>query len=356
MNDKKNLIFSTSIMLVVFAICASFLVYLANEKDGTVDNSVSDNSDITTEDVLDNNSSTIFEESSSVSTEDNSDIVNDSEESHEVEKNFVLEIPADVILKTPNILVYDIENAETIFELSAQDICYPASLTKMLTALVALDYLDGDDVIKVGEEINLIGENSSTAYLVIGQRYKLQSMLDALLIPSGNDAAYSLAVTAARIAADDPNLGIEDAISDFVRLMNLKAKSIGCTSSNFCTPDGYDAEGQYTTAKDLLKISIAAYNNQYIRASVAKANSNGWYNSNMLVREDSDFYCPSANGLKTGSTDLAGYCLSASAVINDKPYIMLFLNGSASSDRFRDAVSIIKLVEAQTGKEESEDT
>ena len=197
----------------------------------------------------------------------------------------------------------------------------------------------------------------SVAFLQKGSRYKMSTMLEALMLPSGNDAAYCLAVNAARAHANDPYLPVEEAVSDFVRLMNEKAKALGCISSSFLSPDGYDADGQYTTTEDMLLISIAAHANSYVKECVAKSvnTQHGWYNSNMLIREDSEFYNPCVTGLKTGSTDAAGKCIAVSAEIGDATYIMLFMKGDSSNGRFYDANTIIDLIKRQTGYESSEE-
>lgn len=182
----------------------------------------------------------------------------------------------------------------------------------------------------------------------------MSTMLEALMLPSGNDAAYSLAVNAARVHANDNSLPAEDAVSDFVRLMNEKAKALGCISTCFLSPDGYDADGQYTTTEDMLLISIAAYSNAYIKECVSKSvnSQHGWYNSNMLIREDSEYYNPCVTGLKTGSTDAAGNCVAVSAEIGDATYIMLFMKSESKNGRFADANTIIELIKEQLNIED----
>ena len=208
--------------------------------------------------------------------------------------------------------------------------------------MVALEHLSPTRRVTVGEEINMIGENSSVAFLAVGQRYTVKNLIDALLIPSGNDAAYVLAVNTARVAANDMSLSLESAVSDFVRLMNEKVKSLGCFNTHFFTPDGYDYEGQVTTAADMLSISKAASNNTYIKESVAKSKSGGWINSNLLLRED--------------STSGAGYCVAVSATVDETDYIMIFMNSESSDGRFKDANTIIKLLKNESAEGSMEDS
>lgn len=344
MTNKNKLFTAAAVMLVACIICVFALGALSSQKlpgasAGDSENSLIESSEVG---VVDGSLSLESDESFAEAESEDSDDLSSSI------PTFTLDIPEGTIIYSPNTLVYCLTDDAVVYENIIYEKCAPASLTKMLTALVALKYLSNDYILTVGEEIDLIGEGSSRAWLQKGKRYKMSSMLDALFLPSGNDAAYTLAVNTARAKANDPSLSISEAVSDFVRLMNDEAKNLGCTFSNFSTPDGYDAEGQYTTTEDMLKISIAAYNNPYIKEAASKSESGSWSSTNMLLREDSEYYNPCVNGLKTGSTDDAGMCVAVSAIINNKTYIMLFMKGTSSNGRFADANTIISLLEQQT--------
>lgn len=272
----------------------------------------------------------------------------DSEVSDEssTEQAQQLILPPGTTVNSQIAIVYDISLDAAIYSLNENVVTAPASLTKLITALVALEYLPTTKTLTVGEEINRVGENSSIAFLSVGQRYTVKTLIDALLIPSGNDAAYVLAVNTARVAANDSSLNIDNAISDFIRLMNKKAKDLGCTSTYFCTPDGYDADGQETTANDMVKISLAAQKNPTIASSVSKEKSGTWTNSNSLVCTDSSYYNECVTGLKTGSTSDAGYCVAVSATVDEKQYIMIFLNCTTRDGRFADANTFIDIIQS----------
>lgn len=340
MKNKNALIGAAAAMLAVVILCVFTVVYITKpDTNDTISLSSGDNVANISNESLINDSSKDVESNNSTGDSDSSDIV--------VEPTVPdLVLPPGTTLHSKSIVVYDVAEDAVIFELLPEHQMAPASLTKMVTALVALDHLSPTKTITVGEEIKMIGANSSTALLSVGQKYSVKSLLDALLIPSGNDAAYVLAVNAARTAANDKNLSLQNAVSDFVRLMNAKAEKLGCQNTHFSTPDGYDAEGQYTTALDMVKISSAAIKDASIRDSVIKGKSGGWENSNLLVRTDSSYYNKYATGLKTGSTTDAGYCVSVSATIHDKPYIMVFMNSPTRDGRFKDANTIISLLEA----------
>jgi len=165
------------------------------------------------------------------------------------------EVPASKMISANvdarNVLLLDLTANTVLFKKESEQKIAPASTTKMLTALTALDYCnEGDDVL-VGAEINLIAADASKAWLSSGDRLTVRQLLDALLLPSGNDAAYALAVHAGRKIGGDENLPMEEAVEVFIGAMNKKAADLGAASSNFTSPDGYDDAGQYTTAYDL---------------------------------------------------------------------------------------------------------
>lgn len=295
-------------------------------------------------DTIANNTSEASSVLQSPDTLSSDDVVSFDESS--ADANIQLILPPDATLNSQIAVVYDVALGYNIFAVNENTLTAPASLTKLVTALVALDYLPTSKTLTVGDEINRVGENSSIAFLSVGQKYTVKTLIDALLIPSGNDAAYVLAVNAARVAANDNSLSIDSAISDFIRLMNKKAKDLGCTSTYFCTPDGYDADGQETTANDIVKISLAAQKNKTISDSVSKEKSGAWKNSNSLVCTDSSYYNECVTGLKTGSTGAAGYCVAVTATVDERQYIMVFLNCSTRDGRFADANTFIDIIQS----------
>lgn len=295
-------------------------------------------------DIIANNTSDVSNDLQPVDILSSDDVVSFEESS--VDSTVQLVLPPDATLNSQIAVVYDVALGYNVFAVNEDTVTAPASLTKLVTALVALEYLSTSKTLTVGDEINHVGENSSIAFLSVGQRYTVKTLIDALLIPSGNDAAYVLAVNTARVAANDSSLNIDNAISDFIRLMNKKAKDLGCTSTYFCTPDGYDADGQETTANDMVKISLAAQKNPTIASSVSKEKSGTWTNSNSLVCTDSSYYNECVTGLKTGSTSEAGYCVAVSATVDEKQYIMIFLNCTTRDGRFADANTFIDIIQS----------
>lgn len=248
------------------------------------------------------------------------------------------------------IVLYDLNAQKTLYSKEADTPCYPASMTKLLTALVAVTYADDSTVFTVGEEIGLIDPESSRAYLRIGNRLDLQTLLEALLLPSGNDAAYTIAASVGRIIAENENLSTRAAIDVFCGEMNKTAAALGATHSHFANPDGIHDANHYTTANDMLLIAKAAYEHPLISAVMREASvtrpllSGGtgatWYNTNYLLRTDTRYYYDKATGLKTGHTDQAGYCLAASAEKDGARLIAVLMGGQTGYGRFEDATGL----------------
>ncbi len=225
-------------------------------------------------------------------------------------------------------VLYNPDNDEVVDGKNEKVKMYPASLTKMLTALTVTELCDDLDVetITVSENAvtSLYGTQSSTAKLKIGEKFSVRQMLYLMLMPSGNDAANALAE---HFCGD--NLS-------FAQIMNEKAKEIGMADSNFCNPHGLHDDNHYTTAVDLAILSDAYMQNETlykiakcIDYTVPQTNMQGERQirtTNFMRIEASGYYYPYATGLKTGNTDKAGRCLAASAEKDGKKYICILLD------------------------------
>jgi len=241
-------------------------------------------------------------------------------------------------------------DGKVIFNKNSKTHCYPASLTKLLTVSTAIKYISKDYMFTVGDELDLVCEGSSVAFLAKGDTLDFLTLVDALLLPSGNDAAYVMAVGTGRKYAGDESLSTQDALSVFITLMNQTATELGCTDSNFVTPDGYHDINHYTTASDMLKIAIHAYKLEMVRNSVclSKARhvySNNtkditWLNTNLLLNADKSFFYEYAVGMKTGKTDEAGYCLVAVANKDGKEVVTVLMGATTEVDRYTDAINV----------------
>lgn len=238
----------------------------------------------------------------------------------------------DEIVTADYVVLYDATADEIIYTKNAQKKCYPASTTKMLTAIVASKIItDPNTVITVGDEITMIGYDSSVAGLTQGMKLTFEALMDALMIPSGNDAAYTIAVNCGRIYAKNDKLSNEEALKVFMLLVNEAAQKIGATKTHFTAPDGFHDDNHYTCAADLVKIGNYAKSIPIIANSCAKESADwelisgqkiSWSNSNAILHKDSEHYSKYCNGLKTGFTDEAGTSLVASATIDGHTFII----------------------------------
>ena len=253
---------------------------------------------------------------------------------------------------SPYVVLYDATNGQTLYSKNAEAKCYPASLTKMVTALVALDHTQAEDVITVGSEVSMISPGSSRAYLTVGTKLTMTQLLQALLLPSGNDAAYVVAVHVGRILANNPNLDRYAAVSKFCEAMNQKAADLRCTGTKFCNPDGYHENGHYTTANDMLKVAVATIENPLLREIVAtpRVQTNlisgqrvDWHSSNRLLLSDNAYTYDGAFGLKTGTTDEAGYCLAACAERNGRTTITIVMGADSENGRWDDTRGLLDI-------------
>lgn len=204
------------------------------------------------------------------------------------------------VLSAKSALVYDLTDEKTIFEKNSEERLPMASITKLMTAVVALDHKKSDDRYVVPEEA-LVGEN--TIGLSSGEVFTLEELLYGMFMYSANDAAETVAIN----TMDR---------SEFISTMNKKAKAIGLENTNFTNPTGLQGDGdQYTTAYDLLVLARYVVSNypQVIKASSTKE---------IVLKESSDHpeyhlynqlnlitSYPGVKGLKDGYTPEAGLCL-----------------------------------------------
>lgn len=250
-------------------------------------------------------------------------------------------------------ILYCVEDGKVLYNDSVDYQTAPASITKLLTASVALKYLSPDDVVTVGTELDLVNFGSSLCYIDYGNKLTVKDLLTGMLLNSGNDAAYTTAVCTARAAYPNEQLSDREAVSKFVDMMNSLAGEIGMSSSHFMNPDGWDEDGHYVTVSDLAKLSEYSLKNDVIREIVgtfkkdvviASGESLSWKNTNSLLDPGSIYYCDNAIGLKTGTTDNAGYCLSAACTKNGKTYITVVTGCQNDNDRFELTIRLFSLI------------
>ena len=227
-----------------------------------------------------------------------------------------------------SISVYNKESGFIIYEKNPKEKIYPASTVKIMTAIVAYENIpDKSTPITVTRAV--VNESIGLKLgLQIGDVYTAEDLIRAVLICGSNDAANQL--------AEYVSGGKK---SDFIALMNKKAKELGCTSTNYTNVTGLHDANMYTTASDLMKIAIYAYELEDIAewSSVAAysfytvGDSDNYklrYNRNDFISRSSrsTYYYKNAFGLNSGSTPEAGNCLVTSASKNGMTYICVIMN------------------------------
>ncbi len=267
-------------------------------------------------------------------------------------------IPPQVIGE--GILLLEPSTNSIVFSRNPDKRLYPASTTKLITALVTLDYFAPDEVILTGEEVDAknLPPNSSTAIgIAPGQTLTIETALKGLLLSSGNDVACTLALNVLQKKEKLTNISYSEAEKKFATLMNEKAKELGALNSNFVNPHGYHNDNHYTTARDLSIITQVFLRNNLLSDIVKLKNFKGdgadremysgkkivtynWANSNNLI-SSSTYKYEYATGVKTGYTGEAGRCLIASAEKDGVQLIAIILN-STDPERWMDAKALFE--------------
>jgi serine-type D-Ala-D-Ala carboxypeptidase (penicillin-binding protein 5/6) len=232
-------------------------------------------------------------------------------------------------------VVIDIKTGATVFSHNPNDTQNPASITKLMTAIILLE--SGEDL---DQSITItaddIGTEPVNMDLLEGEEISLRNVFEGMLITSGNDAANTISRF---VAGSTP---------DFVAMMNQKATEMGLLDTHFENPIGFDGEFQYSSAADVARLSWYAMQFPEIREAVATrwktvTSTDGKIthilsSTNILLREDDII------GTKTGRTEDAGECVSIYALGDDYEYIIVVLG---SEDRFYDASELLSHAKTQ---------
>lgn len=247
----------------------------------------------------------------------------------------------DVNVNAPVALLMDSATGKIVYEKDAYKRMYPASTTKIMTAILALENCDLNDVAKVSyNAIFTVPVGYSNANLQLDEELTIEQLLYVLLIPSANDAAN---VIAEHIAGS---------IESFATMMNTKANEIGCKDTHFVNANGVHDENHYSTAYDLALIGKYAMKNEMFRKIVATTRytlpitnkydkaDRIFVTTNKLVNSKSGQYYEYATGIKTGYTDAAKNCIVASAKKDGLEFIAVVMNttndASIDTNKFSD--------------------
>ena len=227
-----------------------------------------------------------------------------------------------------------IENrtGKTLYEKNSEQKMYPASTTKILTAIIVLEKGNLQDKTTVSRSAIADMKSSYTsADLVEGEILTVQELLEVLLVRSANDASNVLAEY------------ISGSIPEFVNLMNKKLQEIGCMNTHFVTTNGLHDDNHYTTAKDMATITRYCMRNATFRKIVAmqkciipatnKSEKRIYKNTNDLIINTSIYYYPGCIGVKTGFTSQAKNCLISACNKNNLQLIAVVFGASLTENR-----------------------
>lgn len=233
-------------------------------------------------------------------------------------------------------ILIEASTGEILSEKNSDEKLAPASMTKIMTMLLIMESLEKNEYSledKVNISTNAASMGGSQVFLEAGSELKVKELLKAIAIASANDAAVAMAEYTA------------GSTESFVNLMNEKAASLGCTNTTFKNVHGLDTEGHLTTAKDmsimareLLKHEeILTFSSIYEEFLNKPDGSSTWMvNTNKLIK-----YYNGLDGLKTGFTKNAGYCLTATAKRNNMRLISIVMNEPTTEKRSSDTIKLL---------------
>lgn len=229
-------------------------------------------------------------------------------------------------------ILVNAETGEIIYAEKEKEKKFPASTTKIMTALLSLEKCNLSDVVTMQDEDFIDVKNgASNAGLKVGEKITVENLLYCLLLPSGNEAANALA----RV--------IGGSVDEFVQMMNDRAKELGCVNTHFANPNGLHDDNHYSCAYDLYLIAQQAMKNPTFATIVNTAqkklpatNMNAEriiYTTNQLILSSySSIYYDNCYGIKTGHTSQAGYCLVSYAKQSGYTYYSVVLDAKAGSE------------------------
>ena len=249
--------------------------------------------------------------------------------------------PDNISTNSPSIILMDAVSGKVMYSKNAFERRYPASTTKLMTAILTLENCKLSDKVTVSHDaIFNVPVGYSHANLREGEILTVEQLLNVLLIPSANDAAFVLAEH------------IAGSVDKFSEMMNNKAKELGCLDTHFVNPNGIHSNDHYSTAYDMSLIGRYAMQfedimriamvNQYTLPKTNKySKEDRIFNStNGLITKNDEYYYPDATGLKTGYTDKSGYCIVTTAKRDNMELLSVVFGSDTIKDRYEDCIDL----------------
>ena len=255
-----------------------------------------------------------------------------------IHTSFAVENTNNLKIYSPSYILMEASTGKILAENNPNEVMPPASTTKIMTAILTVENCKLDEIATVSHNaIFSVPPSYSIASLREGEELTVEQLLNVLLIQSANDAANVLAEH------------IAGSVEEFAKMMNDKAKELGCKNTNFVNANGVEEDDHYSTAYDLALMGKYAMQNSTIRNIVTKTQytlpktnkydkeDRIFNTTNDLIREDysdskDNYYYEYANGLKTGYTTEAGSCIVATAKKDNLELIAVVLGGETTDD------------------------
>ena len=241
--------------------------------------------------------------------------------------NSLSTFPERPLVKASALYLIELQSGRVLLENNATRRLPPASLTKIMTALITLESAPLQEVVKIDKRAVV---HHSSYHFQSGEEFLLRDLVTAMLVASANDACEAVAW---HIGGDNKR---------FVAMMNERARTMGLTNTHFANPCGFDAPGHYSTAADLAKLTEQALQQPFFSMMVrtlARDISTVDGGRQIVLHSTNELLVdPDVNGVKTGYTSKAGRCLIASMFKNGHRLLLVGLN---LMDRWTQATSLL---------------
>lgn len=245
-------------------------------------------------------------------------------------------VDADLTPKAKSSILIEASTGKVLYEKNSHEKLAPASMTKIMSMLIIIEHIESgalkwDDLVTVSENASSMG--GSQILLETGEQMSVEDLFKGVAVGSGNDAVVALAEA------------VSGSVDSFVELMNNKVKELGLNDTMFQNPHGLDQENHYSSAYDMVMIgrelvkhekvlSFTSIYEDYLRKGTKRE---FWLvNTNKLVR-----FNPIVDGLKTGYTSGAGYCLTATALKNDMRLLATVMGEESTTDRTNEVTGLL---------------
>ena len=259
-----------------------------------------------------------------------------------ISNSFKVYADEDLSVNAKAALIVETNTGKIIYEKDIYEQNYPASVTKILTAILTIEKCELDDVATVSQSaISHIPTGYVIAPLFVGEQITIKDLLYALMLKSANDAAYVLAEH------------VGGSVDGFSEMMNKKAEELGCKNTHFVNPNGIHNQNHYTTAYDMYLISNYAMKNEKFKEVVSTyeytlsptnkhpLKDRIMKNTNNFVNPKNAYYNKIINGIKTGTTKQAGNCLITNSSDNGLEFITVVLGAQTANSKFSETKKMI---------------